>query len=230
MYNKKLKILPLLLYAGLLFLNNSFAETIVLKSGKTIEGKIVNRTNEYTEVDFMDVKLKYFNDQIEQIKETKSATETTTPQEPVLISIKIKNKSANIPKKEDADDFISKLESINTKIDSIVSERMSKVFDAKAEKITDQQYESIKNVINLTKEKIAEVEKMKTPPSCKLLKEIFLQKCKARINGLDQLLAGPLPPGEVSKIFEKQNREISEISKKYTEERQRILEEGGIKP
>ncbi|MCK9573206.1 MAG: hypothetical protein M0R20_02235 [Candidatus Omnitrophica bacterium] len=229
--SKNVKILFFSLFAGLFFVSVSLAETIVLKSGKTVEGKITNRTNEYTEVDFMGVKLKYFNDQIEKINETKTATNSTDPaQEKELISIKIKGSGADSSNKvDDIVDFIKRLDGINNKIDSIVNERMSKALDPKAVKMTDQQYESIKSVISATKERITEVEKMKTPTSCKLLKEIFLKKCKARISGLDELLEKSLPPGEATKIVERQNKEISEISKKYSLEQQRIIKEYGVK-
>jgi len=221
--------LSLFLCAGLFFPDTLFAEIIVLKSGKTIEGKIVNRTNEYTEVDFMGVKLKYFNDQIEQIKEIKPAINENKLQEPGLITIKIKNSKANSPKEEGAAEFIRTLDGINTKIDSVVSEHMNKILNEKREKITDEQYKSTNDVVSVAKEDIAEVEKLKAPPSCKLLKDIFLQKCKTRINGLEELLKNALPPNEIVKSLEKQNMEISAISKKYTDERQRIIEEGGIK-
>jgi len=228
----KMKILFFFLSISLLSPSISFAETIVLKSGKTIEGKIINRTNEYTEVDFMGVKLKYFNDQIEQIKETKSAADTNAgaPEAPGLISIKIKSSSTDNPKKEGGvEDFIRTLDNINAKIDSIISEGMNKILNKKQEKITEEQLQSLRNIVSATKENIAEVEKLKEPPSCKLLKDTFLQKCKIRINSLEELLKNAPPPNEIAKNLKKQNMEISEISKKYTEERQRILKEHGAK-
>lgn len=45
-----------------------FAEDIILKSGKTIEGKIIEKTDEYVKVDFKGVPLTYFFDDIESIK------------------------------------------------------------------------------------------------------------------------------------------------------------------
>jgi len=44
-----------------------FAETIVLKSGKTIEGEIAERTDKYIKVDLYGVPITYFNDDIESI-------------------------------------------------------------------------------------------------------------------------------------------------------------------
>lgn len=64
----------LLLIIGLFLPVLSFAETIILKSGKKIEGKIVERTDEYIKVDSgIGMALTYFFDMIESIKETPSS-------------------------------------------------------------------------------------------------------------------------------------------------------------
>lgn len=47
------------------------ADTIVLKSGKTVEGKIIERTDKYIKIDFQGVLLTYFNDDIRSIREQK---------------------------------------------------------------------------------------------------------------------------------------------------------------
>lgn len=45
----------------------TYAETIVLKSGKTIEGKIIEKTDEYIKIDFFGVALTYYLSDIESI-------------------------------------------------------------------------------------------------------------------------------------------------------------------
>ena len=45
-----------------------FAETIVLKSGQKVEGKLLEKTNEYIKINFQGVVLTYFNDQVESIE------------------------------------------------------------------------------------------------------------------------------------------------------------------
>lgn len=70
----KMKVFVLLLVLG--FPVSIFAETIVLKTGKTVEGKIVEKTNEYIKVDFQGVPVTYFIDEIESVDETKSVDET----------------------------------------------------------------------------------------------------------------------------------------------------------
>lgn len=65
---KKGSIGVIMIIILVLFLSSSiFAETIVLKSGKTIEGKIVEKTDKYIKVDFEGVPLTYFIEDIESI-------------------------------------------------------------------------------------------------------------------------------------------------------------------
>lgn len=54
-----------------------FPETIILKSGNKIEGKIIERTDKYIKIDFEGVPLTYFPEDIESIVET-SKTEIST--------------------------------------------------------------------------------------------------------------------------------------------------------
>ena len=67
MENKRL----ICLIAVLLSLSFSipvFAETVILKSGKKIEGKIIERTDDYVKVDQYGVPITYFLDDIESIE------------------------------------------------------------------------------------------------------------------------------------------------------------------
>tara|TARA_B100000315_G_C14539759_1_gene570288 strand:- start:338 stop:1201 length:864 start_codon:yes stop_codon:yes gene_type:complete len=59
------RIIPLLILLSLPSL--VFSTTIVLKSGKTIEGTVTETTNEYIKVDFSGVSLKYYLDDIKSI-------------------------------------------------------------------------------------------------------------------------------------------------------------------
>lgn len=49
----------------------AFAETVVLKSGKTIEGNLVEETDKYIKIDFEGVTLTYFLDEIDHIDKEK---------------------------------------------------------------------------------------------------------------------------------------------------------------
>ena len=65
MQKKILIILALLICLSLPIFAS--AETILLKSGKTIEGKLIEKTNEYIKIDFQGVVLTYFFDEIESV-------------------------------------------------------------------------------------------------------------------------------------------------------------------
>lgn len=62
-------------FMGVLFLSVSFvcAEAIVLKSGKTIEGKLLEKTDEYIKIDFQGVPLRYYFDEIDSIDGVKQS-------------------------------------------------------------------------------------------------------------------------------------------------------------
>ncbi len=53
-----------------------FAETIVFKSGKTIEGNILERTEKYITMDFEGVPVIYFMDEIESIAQAETLNDT----------------------------------------------------------------------------------------------------------------------------------------------------------
>jgi len=57
------------LFLILFFISSlAFAETVVLKSGKTVEGKIIEKTDKYIVIEIQGVPLTYFFDDIDNIK------------------------------------------------------------------------------------------------------------------------------------------------------------------
>lgn len=73
-----IKRIFLLIGILLLITSFSFAETIKTKSGKIIEGKIIERTDEYIKIDIgIGMPITYFLDEIENIDST-TPTKTTT--------------------------------------------------------------------------------------------------------------------------------------------------------
>ncbi len=57
-----------------------YAETIILKSGKAINGKIVEKTKDYTKIDFTGTVLTYWSDEIEKIIEENEAKPVQAPE------------------------------------------------------------------------------------------------------------------------------------------------------
>ncbi len=66
---KKEKIL-LALFLSLLFVTYVLADTVVLKSGQKVEGKITERTDKYVKINFQGVELVYYQDEIASIIES----------------------------------------------------------------------------------------------------------------------------------------------------------------
>lgn len=66
----------LLLVLSLYFPVLAFAETIYLKSGKTVEGEILEKTDKYIEIDFQGVPLTYYFDEIESIDDETDTKES----------------------------------------------------------------------------------------------------------------------------------------------------------
>lgn len=230
LYNKNLKIFLLVLCAGFFSMNNSFAETIVLKSGKTVEGKITNTTKDYTEVEFMGVKLKYLNDQIAEVKKSPESGKGAAA-EPELITIKIRGSSSENSQEQKAEgvkEFVEKLDGLNSKIDSVISDRMNKIPKEKGSQITEEQKASMKSILSLLKDREAEITKAKAPSGCKTLKEAFLKLFTLRLGTLEDLMNTNLSQIEVAKILEKRNTEIANASNEYVDERQRVLKQAAI--
>ncbi len=67
-----------------LFLSTSFAcaDTVYLKSGKTVEGRITEKADDHIKINFQGVELTYYNDEISRIspRDTVTAKETLSPQ------------------------------------------------------------------------------------------------------------------------------------------------------
>jgi tetratricopeptide (TPR) repeat protein len=81
------------------------AETIILKSGKQVEGRILEETDEYIKVDIVGIPIKYYLSDIESIdgKEIRiglSMGETNSKDEPILKNIDDTNKLIPIKDKE----------------------------------------------------------------------------------------------------------------------------------
>lgn len=63
----KHKLISLILVICLQFSVSAFAETIVLKSGEIVEGKLIEKTDKYIKIDFQGVPLTYFLDEIQSV-------------------------------------------------------------------------------------------------------------------------------------------------------------------
>ena len=73
---KKIIIYPFLLF---FIISPSLAETVYLKDGKTVEGKIIEKTDKYIKVEVSGVPVTFFNDQLQEDKGKSIDTEIDIP-------------------------------------------------------------------------------------------------------------------------------------------------------
>lgn len=66
----KVKSMLIVLAVSLIFINHLSAETVILKSGQKVEGKITERTDKYVKINFQGVELIYYQDEIASIVES----------------------------------------------------------------------------------------------------------------------------------------------------------------
>ena len=79
------------------FLSLGFGQTIILKSGQKVEGKIIEQTDKYVKLDFQGVELIFYSDEISSIEQASSVgVNTITPQMELLY--KAYTSSLNAPK------------------------------------------------------------------------------------------------------------------------------------
>lgn len=58
---------------SLFFLTSAFSDTILLKSGQKVEGKIIENTGECVKIDFLGVELTYYKDEIASVLNSDSS-------------------------------------------------------------------------------------------------------------------------------------------------------------
>lgn len=88
-------ILFLIMLCIVYFSNVVFAETITLKSGKKIEGKIIEKTDKYIKLDFYGASLTYFIDEIEFIDGQKIANKESSDNSGKKIDLEKTEKSVS---------------------------------------------------------------------------------------------------------------------------------------
>ncbi len=69
------KVKTCLFYAtfSFFFLTSAFGDTILLKSGQKVEGKIIENTGECVKIDFLGVELTYYKDEIASVSNSDSS-------------------------------------------------------------------------------------------------------------------------------------------------------------
>jgi len=77
-----MRFIPILIIISLLlFTHFASADTLILKNGKTVEGKIIEKTDEYIKIEFESIPLTFFLDEIEAVEQEIPAIITKTEEQ-----------------------------------------------------------------------------------------------------------------------------------------------------
>ena len=69
----------------LFLLDLGFCQTVILKTGQKVEGKIIEQTDKYVKLEFQGVELTFYDDEISSIEQTSlDGAKTMTPQMELL--------------------------------------------------------------------------------------------------------------------------------------------------
>lgn len=188
----------------------SFAEIITLKSGKTVEGKIVEETDKYVKIIFMGTTLTYWREDIESIdKQT--------------VEIKIKSDNAQfIP------DFLKNLVPLEDSIEKVVRGMASKMMDVTTEKLENRDIlqKSVSDIENV----IAEIERLSVQDyDCNELKRISIKIGNGAVRQLRSGARYFSTTDERKNYWQEYIQELERQNKEYNNKRLAILDKLRVK-
>lgn len=225
MMEKKLTWLTLVLVlTGLCYPFMIFAETIVLKSGKTIEAKIIERRDEYIKIEYYGVPLTYFFDEIESIDGEK----------PVPFSEEIDIEQDN--NRQKVLEFLNKLDAVQKEAYKRKQSKTALIdtFQNNQEKIQ----EIILEIIDIFEQEIDQLKRLSTPKSCETLKDLAIKFAESTIGVYRLQLKQPyvyvVPgPGAGEQVVKQmselpETKQLIESANKFGAERERIRQKYNI--
>jgi len=161
----KKELIILALGLCLCFPYPAFAETIILKSGRKVEGKIIKKTDKYIQIDFPGVPLTYYLDEIESIEGEASLPNSREHNKDV---------KSRYQEESQTSEFIHHSNYIN----EVIAQEMEKnIYDIRA-------------AISIVEKGVRKLESLQAPPCCIDLKSftiefwrLMAESFKAQIDG-----------------------------------------------
>lgn len=227
------------LQIGLLFLSilcfggNVFSESITLKSGKVIEGKIIEDTEKYIKLDYMGVALTYWKDDIERIEkpsETAPLGETSAQKQPEEEVVKIKIKNKVVPSKEEIQEFINKLDLIGSSMTTIMATALEEIGKIKETNLNNQHRTIWQKAVADMNDKIAEIKALKAPDDCKDLQKFAVVNGNTKVKRFLDGVANLSTMDELVKFRNDYSQELAQTEQEYNKERQKILDKINVIP
>jgi hypothetical protein len=152
-------LIGFLMLGNLYFCGSVFSETLILKSGQTVEGKIIEETDKYVKIDFMGTALTYSKADIKDIDKSKE-----TP-------VKIKIKPSSIKAKE----LLAKIELIEENIGRITSKAYGDARQVQGGRSASGYREIIQRAATGIRSKVNEIKRLNVAPDCEKFKQLFVE-------------------------------------------------------
>ncbi|MCF7871103.1 MAG: hypothetical protein K9L95_03850 [Candidatus Omnitrophica bacterium] len=172
----------------LCFLPSLLAETITLKSGKKIEGNIIEETAEYIKVDFSGVPLTYYREEISDIE-----AEKTEPVQPRSYSSSGQKSDQSWNRwYNQIFPYIKKMKSINQKNKKYIEE----VNQKSAEMAQSNNMEKFQALMRKSQEVLSgiinQLKQLQPPAELRLFHEKNIESAQYSKRGIEAILAGDI--------------------------------------
>jgi len=162
----------------LLLAEFSFADTIYLKSGKTVEGQIVEATDKYIKMDVGDIIVTFFKDEIKEVSLLKNNSQLDTEKQQVL-------------------EFINKLDSIQANCNGEVFKKTLLLASVLAVGNKQEGYRIEREMRDLTAQHRQQIESLTTPVICSELKTVLIKSMQLQEEQHDALSKGNVQEGKL---------------------------------
>ncbi len=185
-------IIALLILISLGFSGGTFPETIKLKSGETIEGEIIEKTNEYIKIDFYGIPLTYYLEDIApaQQSQTKDAAKNlsldvdSSVAKPYQSQLPIEIQQFQpLDEVQPVTSYVDKIGKIVLAASRAVNKIETEIYETKGAALLDKTTEEVTNIINSAQQ---EASKLIPPPGYDALHSEAMQTLQAIKNTLKE--------------------------------------------
>jgi hypothetical protein len=215
----------------------AFSDTLLLKSGKSLEGKIIDETDTYVTIEYAGVPLKYWKEEIQEITKSQPVSQpTTSPVASQPFSQPAPIKTATIVIKQDNKQeiaaFVKKIEVLRDDITTSLNAIQDKIGEDVSidKRVTDEERQSWKETVETVRKKLEQAKLANVPSECRDLRDSALRISEAELERFSSQLNSFITYADLKNYWEQYPKEkLGELKKKYDIERERILRVYNIK-
>jgi hypothetical protein len=218
---------------------NVFADTIVLKSGVTIEGKIVAENESSVKVDRGGVRLTYWKD---DIKEITRATEPKVKVADTKAQTQVPGNDIKVPSigtpatKEVIADFVKQLDTAGQSIEVIIVKAKADITASvgnaagiENRPVSIAHWDIIQEAKMSIADQIKKTSSLHTPRGCGRLREYSMKIARTAYGEFEANSSDISSYGQLAQFWSKFETRLLDLKTQYNKERSRLLEENKIK-